>query len=62
MAFPVMSDAEIAELLDEAAAARQLAATFKDRATIADLLAHALALEADAALEPIAAGRPFGRS
>jgi hypothetical protein len=38
----------MAELLDEAAAARTLAATFRDAATIRDLLNYALELEADA--------------
>jgi hypothetical protein len=40
--------ADIAELLEEATAARVLAATFRDSATIRDLLNYALAVEADA--------------
>jgi hypothetical protein len=45
------STVDVAELLDEAAAARQLAASFKDSATIRDLLDYARELEASAALE-----------
>jgi len=40
--------AEISELLAEAAEARQLAASFKDGPAVADLIAYALALEAEA--------------
>ena len=40
--------ADISELLEEATAARAFATTFRDSATIRDLLNYALALEADA--------------
>ena len=40
--------AEISELLTEAAEARELAAAFKGGAAVADLIAYALALEAEA--------------
>jgi hypothetical protein len=60
MAYPAMSPADIAEILDEAATARRLAAAFKDRATVEDLLAYAAALEADAA-EELAASELPGR-
>jgi hypothetical protein len=51
MASQTMSAAEIAELLDEAAAARQLAAVIRDTAAVDDLIAYAFALEASAATE-----------
>jgi hypothetical protein len=46
-----MSASEIAKLLDEAAAARQLAAIVEDSAAVDDLLDYAFALEACAAGE-----------
>jgi hypothetical protein len=49
MASEAMTPHIIAELLDEAASARELAATFSDTATIRDFLNYAIALEADAA-------------
>jgi hypothetical protein len=52
-----MTAAEIAELLEEAAAARLLAAQFENGAAVADLLAYAAALEADAAAELAARNR-----
>jgi len=57
MTLPAMTAAEIAELLEEAAAARLLAAQFENGAAVADLLAYAAALEADAAAELAARNR-----
>lgn len=46
MSFQTMSAAEIAELLDDAAAARELAAMVQGTAAAGDLIAYASALEA----------------
>ncbi|HXJ03176.1 MAG TPA: hypothetical protein VNH44_18295 [Micropepsaceae bacterium] len=59
MTLSPMSVADIAEILKEAAVARELAATFDDTDKIADLLRYATALEADAASELVAAYLPF---
>jgi hypothetical protein len=47
--MPEQIEGEIREFRAEAAESRQLAASFKDRRSIADLLSYASALEADAA-------------